>query len=271
MGFIYKIWNEVNDNLYIGQTIRPLGSRWSQHKQNAKDQNSHLYLAMRKYGIENFHIEQIEEVTNDQLNDREKYWISYYNSYYDGYNSTLGGDGSLEQLVTLQEIEGLWQQGYGISEIAEILGVSRMVIRDRIYTSPLYSKEEAQSRGRNKRLSQKRKGIIQKDPDGNFIAYYESGVQAEEKTGIDRKAISQALRRGGKSGGYVWEYADTTKRNHSSSRKVQQFTKDGKLVATFESVGSAAKKNNINASGIYATCNNQQKSSGGYIWKYVEQ
>lgn len=98
---------------------------------------------MRKYGIENFHIEQIEEVANDQLNEREKYWISYYNTYFDGYNSTLGGDGSLEQLVTIQEIEGLWQQGYGISEIAEILGVSRMVIRDRIYTSPLYSEEEA--------------------------------------------------------------------------------------------------------------------------------
>jgi hypothetical protein len=51
---------------------------------------------MRKYGIENFHIEQIEEVANDQLNEREKYWISYYNTYFDGYNSTLGGEGSLE-------------------------------------------------------------------------------------------------------------------------------------------------------------------------------
>lgn len=270
MGFIYKIWNEVNDNLYIGQTIRSLGQRWSQHKQNAKDQNSHLYLAMRKYGIENFHIEQIEEVANDQLNEREKYWISYYNTYFDGYNSTLGGDGSLEQLVTVQEIEGLWQQGYGISEIAEILGVSRMVIRDRIYTSPLYSEEEAQSRGRNKLLSQKRKGIIQKDLNGKFIAYYESGVQAEEKTGINRKTISQALRRTGRSSGYIWEYADISKRNQSSQRKVQQFTKQGELIATFDSVGAAAEKNNIKTSGIYATCNGQQKTSGGYVWKYID-
>lgn len=270
MGFIYKIWNEVNDNLYIGQTIRPLSARLSQHKQNAKDQNSHLYLAMRKYGIENFHIELIEEVANDQLNNREKYWISYYNSYFDGYNSTLGGDGSLEQLVTVQEMEGLWQQGYGISEIAEILGVSRMVVRDRIYTSPLYSEEEAQARGQNKRLSQKRKGIIQKTLEGDFIAYYESGVQAEEKTGISRKAISQALRRTGRSSGYFWEYADISKRNHSSSRKVQQFTKEGELLAVFDSVGAAAEKNNMNPSGIYATCNNQQKTSGGYIWRYIE-
>ena len=270
MGFIYKIWNEVNDNLYIGQTIRPLGSRWSQHKQNAKDQNSHLYLAMRKYGIENFHIELIEEVANDQLNDREKYWISYYNTYFDGYNSTLGGDGSLEQLVTIQEIEGLWQQGYGISEIAEILGVSRMVIRDRIYTSSLYSEEEAQSRGRKKLLSKKRKGIIQKTLDGSFIAYYESGVQAEEKTGINRKAISWALRRGGTSNGYIWEYADINSRSKSTSRKVDQFTKEGEYLATFSSVKEAASKNNISASGIYATCNGQQKTSGGYIWKYLE-
>lgn len=25
------------------------------------------------------------------LDEREKYWIEYYNSYFDGYNSTLGG------------------------------------------------------------------------------------------------------------------------------------------------------------------------------------
>lgn len=269
MGYIYKIYNDVNKNLYIGQTTISVSARWSQHKQNAKEREGHLYLAMRKYGIENFHIEQIEEVSNDLLDEREIYWIQYYNTYYDGYNSTLGGNGR-KSPVLLQEIEGLWQQGYGISEIAEILGVSRMIIRDRIYTSPLYSEEEAQSRGRNKMLSQKRKGIIQKTLDGEFIAYYESGVQAEEKTGINRKTISQALRRTGRSSGYIWEYADISKRNQSSWRKVQQFTKQGELIATFNSVGAAAEKNNIKASGIYATCNGQQKTSGGYVWKYID-
>lgn len=269
MGYIYKIYNDVNDNIYIGQTTISIPTRWSQHKQNAKTRETHLYLAMRKYGIDNFHIEKIEEVPDKQLDEREKYWISYYNSYYDGYNSTLGGEGKLNS-VSIQEVEGLWQQGFGITEIADILGVSRMVIRERIYASSLYSEEEAQLRGRKKLLSKKRKGIIQKTLDGSFIAYYESGVQAEEKTGISRKAISWALRRGGTSNGYIWEYADINSRSKSTSREVDQFTKEGEYLATFSSVKEAANKNNISASGIYATCNGQQKTSGGYVWKYKE-
>lgn len=46
---------------------------------------------MRKYGIEHFHIEQIEET--DKPEEREIYWINFYNSYKNGYNATLGGDG----------------------------------------------------------------------------------------------------------------------------------------------------------------------------------
>ena len=48
---------------------------------------------MRKYGKDNFLIELIEECPNEMLNDKEIYWISYYNSYYNGYNASLGGDG----------------------------------------------------------------------------------------------------------------------------------------------------------------------------------
>jgi hypothetical protein len=47
---------------------------------------------MNKYGIEHFHIELIEET--DSPEEREIYWIEQYNSYHNGYNATLGGDGS---------------------------------------------------------------------------------------------------------------------------------------------------------------------------------
>ena len=48
---------------------------------------------MRKHGIENFHIEEIGEYSEDILNDMEIYWIGYYNGYTEGYNATRGGDG----------------------------------------------------------------------------------------------------------------------------------------------------------------------------------
>lgn len=46
---------------------------------------------MRKYGIENFHIELIEET--DSPEEREAYWINKLDTYKNGYNATLGGDG----------------------------------------------------------------------------------------------------------------------------------------------------------------------------------
>lgn len=94
MGYIYKIENKLNGKKYIGQTVKPLEKRFNQHQNNyTKPYFSQLvlYKAFNKYGIENFSFEEVEEVPNKLLDEREKYWISYYNSYYDGYNSTIGG------------------------------------------------------------------------------------------------------------------------------------------------------------------------------------
>lgn len=53
-----------------------------------------LYKAFNKYGIENFTFEIIEEIEDEGLlSEREKHWITYYNSFEKGYNMTLGGDG----------------------------------------------------------------------------------------------------------------------------------------------------------------------------------
>jgi hypothetical protein len=94
MGYIYKITNTLNNKIYIGQTIKTVQKRFTQHKNNSnKEYFSQivLYKAFNKYGIENFTCEEIEEVPNNRLDEREKYWIEYYDSYFNGYNSTLGG------------------------------------------------------------------------------------------------------------------------------------------------------------------------------------
>ena len=94
MGYIYKITNTLNNKVYIGQTIKTVQKRFTQHKNNSnKEYFSQivLYKAFNKYGIENFICEEIEEVSNDKLDERERYWINYYDSYFNGYNSTLGG------------------------------------------------------------------------------------------------------------------------------------------------------------------------------------
>ena len=94
---IYKITNKINNKIYIGKTIRSLNTRWQEHIRDSRNYNTPLYLAMRKYGLENFSIEIIQDdITSvEQLNSLEQYYIQLYNSasHENGYNVALGGNG----------------------------------------------------------------------------------------------------------------------------------------------------------------------------------
>lgn len=70
MPYIYKITNNVNQKIYIGKTSTSIEERWKNHCKDSKAETKEkrpLYSAIRKYGIECFSIEQIEEVENDSI------------------------------------------------------------------------------------------------------------------------------------------------------------------------------------------------------------
>ena len=89
---IYKYQNKINNKIYIGQSDN-IEKRFNQHISDAKNrpQLSSLDSAIHKYGIENFTFEIIEQCSIDKLDEREIFWIKYYNSYNNGYNRTPGG------------------------------------------------------------------------------------------------------------------------------------------------------------------------------------
>lgn len=86
--WIYKITNKINGKIYIGQSKNPK-QRFNQHIKEKR--NSSIHNAIKKYGKNNFIFEIIEGPI-ENYNEREIYWIKYYNSYKLGYNNTLGGD-----------------------------------------------------------------------------------------------------------------------------------------------------------------------------------
>jgi group I intron endonuclease len=90
---VYGIKNKVtNKVVYIGQTVRPLSHRWTQHLRDSSNQEYPLYRAMRKYGKENFEVFTIETVESlEELNKREVELINQFNTLSpNGYNLMLG-------------------------------------------------------------------------------------------------------------------------------------------------------------------------------------
>lgn len=96
MAFIYVITNDVNGKQYVGKTNFSLERRFREHIADSKRERCNkrpLYSAMNKYGIEHFHIEQLEECSAEDSSKREEYWIAKLNTYgCNGYNATKGGD-----------------------------------------------------------------------------------------------------------------------------------------------------------------------------------
>ena len=102
MPYIYKITNKINNKIYIGKTSHSsIEERFKEHIRDSRKtrcEKRPLYDAMNKYGVENFSIEQIEQVKNDEIaSEREQFWIEKLRTYIgfsdcNGYNATLGGD-----------------------------------------------------------------------------------------------------------------------------------------------------------------------------------
>ena len=109
---IYKITNLINNKIYIGLTTVSLKERWNNHKHCVKSDPRHLYCSMRKYGIENFKIEIVEETDSlEKLAKLEDYYINLYKSRDPniGYNLSAGGqtnqlDANGRAQLTLDEV-----------------------------------------------------------------------------------------------------------------------------------------------------------------------
>ena len=140
IGSIYIIRNNINNKVYIGQTIKHIDKRFKEHisdafridiETNEFVKDTKFYRAIRKYGRDNFYVELLEQCNIEELSNKEIEYIKKYDSYHNGYNSTLGGDGTTT--ISMSESDKInivndYTSGKSINKIALELNVSTSVV-----------------------------------------------------------------------------------------------------------------------------------------------
>ena len=122
LGIVYMAINKINGKIYIGQTVKKLSSRKHEHINHAMigRYTMPFHKAIRKYGGEEFDWFVLECCdSKDEMDEMEFHYIMQYRTYTDGYNATLGGDGT-----------------HGVAYTDE----RREKAKERIYNSPIYGK-----------------------------------------------------------------------------------------------------------------------------------
>lgn len=210
MAYIYQIINDINNKVYIGKTEFSIKKRWQEHCADAfKEHNEKrpLYSAMRKYGIEHFHIELLEETDNPE--EREIFWIENKRSFKNGYNATMGGDG--RKYIDYDLVIATYKEVQNIAETARILNI------DRSYASIILRNNNVQILSGNE-INQKRLGKVvnQYSLDGEYIQSFPSAKAAADALGKTTSTskgatshITDVCRGKRKTAyGFIWKFPD---------------------------------------------------------------
>jgi len=290
---IYKIENLINGKKYIGQAT-DLKRRIREHKNPSKYNdpkyaayNFTLSKAFRKYGLENFSFEIIEKCKEEELDDREKYWIQYFNSYYKGYNETLGGrKGPHKPLFKVYQYDlfGNYLNEYeNIYEASKQTNTSFDGLRKSLYDNA--TQKSANNFQWRKEKYDKIESVYPNEPVvcftliGNKIKEYPSIQEASYYTGDSTLAIKHVCEYKIKATNqYKWRYKKEIGNLNKlpaegavvgKNKKVNQYDLFGNFITTFNSLREAANALNINPDEISLCCEGKINSCQHYLWTYL--
>lgn len=255
--FIYKITNQINGKFYIGQTIYEINERMRQHIYTAlrRKTKTALYNAIRKYGPENFTIEEIDGANSlSELNYLETHYIYKFNTLApNGYNLSSGGGNNRTHESTKKKISKALK-GRKIGKYHIDCLVDRCSIK-----------------------------VYQYDLDGNFIKSWKSAIEAARKLEIGNSEINKCCKNQRKScGGFMWSLTKEKslppyKRNSGSikgrkapnAKKCALIGKNGNIIKKYETAKAAAIENNCDHSSVVQVCNGKLKHTKKLIFKYI--
>ena len=185
-GRIYKITNDINNKIYIGKTYNSINQRFNEHLRDSRKEkckNQPLHYAIKKYGVKHFFVELLGEHEEGILEKKEIEFIEKYNSYKNGYNATLGGDGSRYFKYSDKEVIGKYQELGYVIDVAKYYKCTERTVRNILRSNDIKIKKGGV---RSKKVAKLNKDTLE------ILEIFESASEAGRKLGN--------VRRGGKIG-----------------------------------------------------------------------
>ena len=184
---IYKIQNNINGKIYIGQTQNALSRRIASH---IGDNKFPIARALNKYGLESFTISVIDEAdTKEILNEKEKYWIRFFNCKIPyGYNLTDGGSGATGYQHSAEWKQNASQKFSGDlnpMKRPEIVEKVRVANKGRVHSDETKARQSAASKGKPK--SAEHRQHIAEGLQGHAVS-----VSSRKKISVARKGTKNS-------------------------------------------------------------------------------
>ncbi len=300
-GFIYCLTNKINGKKYIGQTITTIEHRVSQHFSKRRKRKYAISLAIKKYGKENFLVDEIAKISNatkekliEELNVLEKEYIKKYKTLTSqhGYNIDIGGASChyFSKPIVVYDLDGNYIRNFeSMSDAARYYNIDVTIISDMCNGSTNRSKKcnyifRFKSDSFNKYDTTYKIGgakkVYQFTLDGVFVASYKSILDAEKfvnpnyQNKVGGSSIGEAIKNNKTAYGFVWSYDKQYKFNPEEYRNwmpVDQYSMDGKFLKSYFSITEAAKnigKPTKGVTNIRSVCKGKTFNAYGYVWRY---
>lgn len=296
-GYIYLIINKANNKKYVGQTQKTIRKRFNDHLSEARNNRGFvLHEAIRKYGEKSFYVKEIEKIkanTLEQLvnllDEKEIYWISYYNTYYgEGYNVSSGGSFG----------RSLCEEKWTPIDIYDVNGKllyqfdNYVIASENIGATPqmLCSCCKGKSKTCNGYVIRYRNDPFDKYPikdSRNYFVYqfsenkelihiYDSLTETSEITGYPYDNLRAAIKYKRLYEGFYWSKTDDitehiNKEKYDNRIKIDKYSLMGKFLGSYDSIvdgGRSIGKGKDTIQSILKCCRGEIIHAYNYIWRF---